>query len=519
MHRFRTAALVFALAGMFMLGGFILPDRTARTGPRLFQEVFTLVSNRYVDSLDTALLYEKAARGLLAELEDPYAVLYSPEELERFTIQHEGKYAGVGMLVEERDGAAMVRRVYPNTPAERAGLMPGDFILSLDGESVAGWPLDQVAGGLKGEPGTVVEVEIGRPGVDEAFQVRLTRAVIHIPAVPFTMLVDGGVGYVPLLQFNETSAEETAVAVAELLDRGASGIVLDLRGNGGGIVDQAIDIAGIFLPRGTAVAEQRERGLERIYVTHTVPVAPDVPLVVLVDQETASASEIVAGALQDHDRAVVIGQRTFGKGLVQSAYRLADGYILKMTTGKWYTPIGRSIHREREIVDGYLVETAEGDTAERPVFQSAAGRTIYGGGGIVPDLDVHPDTLDAAEQALVRAFAPQSQVVYGTLFDYAVELKSSVTPGFQVRPEWREEYYRRLVARGVDLDRAVFDAASSFVDRLLEDRVARLAFGDAEAKRRGLRDDAPLRKAIELLREGRDQHEIFARAAAVAARG
>lgn len=518
MHRLRTAAFVLALAGTFMLGGFILPERTAHTGPRLFQEVFTLVSNRYVDSLDTAVLYEKAARGLLAELDDPYAALYSPEELERFTIQHEGKYAGVGMLVEERDGAAMVRRVYPDTPAERAGLMPGDHILSLDGESVAGWPLDQVANGLKGEPGTTVEVRIRRPGIEETFEVTMTRAVIHIPAVPYTMLVDG-IGYVPLLQFNETSAEETAVAVAELLDRGATGIVLDLRGNGGGIVDQAIDIAGIFLPRGTPVAEQRERGLERIYVTHTTPVAPDVPLVVLVDQETASASEIVAGALQDHDRAVVVGQRTFGKGLVQSAYRLADGYILKMTTGKWYTPIGRSIHRDREMVDGHLVATAEADTADRPIFRSAAGRAIYGGGGIFPDLDVQPDTLDAAEQELVRAFAPQSPIVYGTLFDYAVELKSRVTPDFQVQPAWREEFYRRLVGRGVDLDRAVYDAGSSFVDRLLEDRVARLAFGDAEAKRRGLRDDAPLRKAIELLRTGRDQDEIFARAAAAASRG
>ncbi|HEX6939184.1 MAG TPA: S41 family peptidase [Longimicrobiales bacterium] len=520
----RSALFVLALAVTFVLGGFLLPASADQSGPRLFRDVISLVAGRYVDSLDASVLYEKAALGLVEELGDPYSVLYTPEELESFTIAHEGRYGGVGMLVGNQQGVAVVERVFPNTPSEHAGLQVGDRIVAVDGESTEGWPLEKVTGHLKGEPGTQVRVGIARPGIPEPFDVRMERAEIHIPAVPYSMVLDDGTGYIPLLQFSESASEEVEAAVRDLVAKGATRLVLDLRGNGGGIVDDAVEIAGLFLPQGSLVALQWERGgRNREYHTPDAPLAPDVPLVVLIDEWSASASEIVAGALQDHDRAVLVGETSFGKGLIQSAYHLDGGYILKMTTGKWYTPSGRTIHRERELVNGRLVavrDSAAQDTtlAARPTFRTDGGRTIYGGGGIVPDIVVQPDTLDTAEQAFVKAMVPHSQDLNLTLFDYAFELKSKVRKDFKVTAEMRDAFYRRLRDAGVEVDRELYDGAAAYVNRLIEDRVARMAFGDAEAKRRALADDAPLVRALELLRHGDTQAELIARAARLAGR-
>lgn len=518
MHRLRNLGLLVAFVSTFAVGGFVLSNADDRASPRLFQEVFTLVSTRYMDSLDAGSIYEKAARGLIAELGDPYAALYSPEEMEEFTVAHEGHYAGVGMLVEDQRGVARVSRVFPNTPAERAGAREGDGIIAVDGESTRGWPLERVTARLKGEAGTVVSVSFARPGVGTV-DVEMTRAVIRIPAVPFTTVLEDRTGYLPLLQFNETAADEVEAAVRRLLDEGAESLVLDLRGNGGGLVGHAIEIAGLFLPRGTPVAVQWERaGGEHTYHSPVEPLAPDVPLVVLVDEATASAAEIVAGALQDHDRAVVLGVATFGKGLVQSAYRLDGDYILKMTTGRWHTPSGRIIHRERDLIDGRLVAEApveRRDTAlaDRPVFHSSGGRVLYGGGGIVPDVFVFPDTLTDPEQNFVREILPYSQDFYLAVYDYAFELKDEVRPGFEVPQSWRDELFRRLLEREVEIDRETYDAARAYIDRNLRDRVARFAFGDAEALRMGLEDDAQLRDALELLRDGASQSELLARVA------
>jgi carboxyl-terminal processing protease len=511
MQHLRKAGFVAALLGTFVLGGFVLPDADDQSGAELFRDVLTLVSTRFVDTLDVSEVYERAAEGLIERLEDPYAALFSPEELEEFTVAYEGHYAGVGMLIEAQEGAAVVRRVFPNTPAERIGVQVGDRVISVDGEDVGGWPLERVANALKGDAGSQVEVRFRRLGVSDPIVARITRAVVRIPAVPYATLVEGDVGYVPLLQFNETAAEEVTAAVEELTGRGAKGLVLDLRGNGGGIVDHAVRIAGLFLPRGADIALQKERGADDTeYSNSDRPLAPDLPLVVLIDGGSASASEIVAGALQDHDRAVVLGTTSFGKGLVQTAYRVDGGYVLKMTTGKWFTPSGRSIHRERALVDGRLVEVDDSthfavDRAQRPTFHSDGGRVVYGGGGITPDLEIDPDTLGAGEQAFVAAIRPQSPDFTVTAFDYAFELKGQVGRDFEVTQAWREELFRRLAAKGVEIDRATYDAGRPYLDRYLGDLVARLAFGDAHAKMRDVENDRQLMKAVEVIHEGGSQ--------------
>jgi carboxyl-terminal processing protease len=516
MQHLRKAGFAAALAVTFVMGGFILPDRTALSGPNLFRDVVTLVSTRYIDALDVAEVYERAAAGLVSTLGDPYAELYSPADLEEFTMAYEGHYAGVGMLIESQQGVPVVRRVFPNTPAERNGVRIGDRVLSIDTEPVAGWPLERVANALKGEPGSIVVVEFQRYGVVNPLAARITRAVVRIPAVPFAAVVDEDVGYIPVLQFNETAAEEVATALGDVIQRGARGVVLDLRGNGGGMVDQAVQIAGFFLPAGSDVARQWERGADDSYYRNTGPaLVPHLPLVVLVDDASASASEIVAGALQDHDRAVVLGRTSYGKGLVQTAYRVDGGYVLKMTTGKWYTPSGRSIHRERTLVNGRLVEVDDSvhfatPSAQRPTYRSTGGRLVYGGGGIMPDLEVRSDTLSGAEQALVASLLPSSPDVSIVLFDYATELKDVVDPDFTVTQEWRDEVYRRLIDRDVDLERSVYDAGAVYIDRILADQVGRLAFGDAYALVRDAGNDTALMSAVDIIkRGGPEQRGLF----------
>ncbi|MEX2182542.1 MAG: S41 family peptidase [Gemmatimonadaceae bacterium] len=514
-----------AIAGLVLLplaaGAFVVQERAALSSARLFDQVLSLVGDSFVDSIGTHELYERAARGLVAQLNDPYSELYTPKQLEAFNTSTGGFYGGVGMLIEEHEGAIIVKQVYPHTPAEEAGIREGDRIVGVDTSSTRGWRLDQVSGGLRGVPGTKVKARFARPGVPQSFEVEFTRRTIRIPAIPFALNVDGRIGYIPVQQFNETTTREFADAYRRLQAEGVTGLVVDLRGNSGGFLDQALAMTNYFIPRGREIASVRGRAgaIER-YVAESSPIAPDIPLVILTDGYSASASEIVAGALQDHDRAIVVGTTSFGKGLVQSVYRLDGGYAIKLTTGKWYTPSGRSIQKERALdSNGRFVEVVpdslETDAVRggRPLFRSLGGRPVYGGGAITPDVIVPYDTLTSAEQKLARALVPRSQDVYLALYDYAFGLRNEVRPDFEVTAAMREEFRTRLVAKGVTVDRSDWDAGGLYIDRLLLNRIARHAFGDSTAKRREIPEDVQLRKAMDLLRRGPTTADLLAIAA------
>lgn len=515
----RRRFLLFGIiAAPLIAGGFVAQDRPATDGARLLDQVLTIVSGRFVDSVDAAVLYEKAARGLVHELNDPYSVLLSPKELATFTAQTGGKYGGVGMEIGEVQGFITVQRVFPHTPAEQAGVIEGDRIIQVDTANTRGWSTAQVSDVLKGRPGTKVAVKFLRTGVVELIPVTFTRANVRIPAVPYAIMLDGKIGYIPLQQFNETATEDLEASIKRLSSEGAKGLVLDLRGNGGGYLEQSATVANLFLKKGLEVSSVRGRaGFQEVLYATDNPTAPEIPLIVLTDGRTASASEIVAGALQDHDRAVIVGTTSFGKGLVQTVYPLDGGYALKMTTAKWYTPSGRSIQKERKLLpDGSFVEvlsdSMETDSVRksRPRFKSDAGRIVYGGGAVTPDVIVQPDTLTTEEQKLLNALAPKAQLVRSTLINYAVEQKGKVQLNFVVSKAWRDEFYNRLVAQGVKVDKAQFEAGGSEIDRLLGSSIARIAFGDSTAKRRDIADDAQLRRSLELLRRGQTQRDLFA---------
>jgi carboxyl-terminal processing protease len=514
----RTAAVTTLLLVPIVAGGFLLQEPATRSSAHLFDQVRTLIETRYVDSLKDAQVFEKAARGMVRELNDPYSELLTPKESESFNRSTNGRYGGTGMLLEQQTGVGvLVQRVFPNTPAAEAGVQEGDRITAIDGASTQGWAIDKVSEKLRGTPGSQVAVTYARPGVTEPIKLRFTRVVVHVPAVAYTGLFDGQIGYIPLQTFNENAADEVAGAVEKLEQQGAKGIVLDMRDNGGGIVDQALAVSGLFLQEGQEIVSVRARNTPaEVARAHGQHISSNIPLVVLVDGSSASATEIVAGALQDHDRALIVGTTSFGKGLVQSIFPLDGGYFLKMTTGKWYTPSGRSIHRERQLLpDGRFVEThpdsLETDSARktRPAFRSDAGRVVYGGGGITPDVIATDDTLSTVEQQFLRSIAPKAQIVQTELDSYAFELKGTVKRDFMASPAWATELTHRLSTRGVTIDPRFEAAATHLLGRELEHRVARMAFGEAAAKEREVRTDRPLTQAMDLLEKVANQRDLF----------
>jgi carboxyl-terminal processing protease len=520
MKRSRKAALVGALLIPVVAGGFILQSKAVREGPILFEQVMSLVSERFVDTLPNNDVFEKAARGLVRELNDPYSELLSPKDLKQFNSRTGGRYGGLGMLIAQDPETKLINieTVYPNTPAEAGGVREGDKIIKVGDKSTQGWTTTNVSDSLTGQIGTKVTVTFARPGVPTPITATFTRAEIHIPAVPFTLSFgpSNKVGYIPLIQFNDNASGDLSAAVKKYQAAGAKGVIIDLRANPGGILTQALDISNMFLPQGVQIAAVKGReGPAQVEIAKMQPIAPTIPLIVLTDERSASASEIVAGALQDHDRALVVGQTSYGKGLVQGVYSLDGGYALKLTTGKWFTPSGRTIQRPRKMVNGQYVEVqpdsneTNATKTKRPAYKSDGGRVVYGGGGITPDVIVADDTLTTAEQAFTKAMAPKGQDFFTVSTDYSMELAKTVGSNFTVQPAWVNEFYTRLQAKGVNIDRKVYDGANRYITRLLDQRVAHYVAGDSLAKRRDLPYDAPLRKAIEMIEKGGSQRELF----------
>ena len=535
MSRHRTTLVAGLLLVPIVAGGFLLQEPPKRANARLFEQVLSLVSRQYVDTLPNSELLTRTARGLVKELQDPYTELFSPKESEEFGRATGGRYGGTGMLLEEEeDKVVTVQRVFPNTPADDAGVLDGDRIVAIGDTATTGWGLAKVSDRLRGTPGSKVVVTFSRLGVPSPIRFTFTRREVHVPAVPFSTALNG-VGYIPLQTFNENAADEVQAAVKSLVAGGARGLVLDMRDNGGGIVEQALAISTLFLNDGQDIVSVRARGIPDEVSRASGPhAAIGVPLVVLTNGGTASASEIVAGALQDHDRALVLGTTTYGKGLVQSLYSLDGGYSLKLTTGKWFTPSGRSINRERRITDdgrvlegrledGKIIEGApdsaetEESRAKRPKHKTDGGRTVYGGGGIVPDFLVKEDTVTTIEQEFLRSVAPKGQQIRTVLQQYSLELRGQVARDFVVKPEWRTELRRRLNVSGVKIEARFDSVANVLLADELDRRIARRAFGDAEAKRRTLSEDRALLRAIDLLQRSKTQKDLLRTASAAQA--
>ena len=520
------------IASSVLLGGWFLQegavrDRNVYSQVRLFQEVVDYVSNEFYETLGDDELYDSAIEGLIDQLDDPNSSFISSDDWQDFALRTtEGQYGGVGLEVLDRDGYVTVVSPMPGGPGIRAGIRAGDQFFEIDGQPSAGWEVDQAVDILRGPPGSPVDVRMLRPGVEEPIPFTLTREVIQNLSVPYALRLEGDIGLVPIQVFRNTSTQELQRAIEQLRSEGPlNGLILDLRGNPGGLLDEGIAVSDLFLTEGLPIVETRGRGRGQnaTYYATQADTWPDLPVVVLVDETSASASEIVAGALQDHDRAVVIGAPSFGKGSVQTLFRLTGGNVLRLTTALWYTPVGRSIQKDREAIgplprgvlslQGALVQAE--DVQERPTFQTDAGRTLLGGGGITPDVWVMTDTLSVVETRALNNLYREAGTFSTGVFNYAVRYvqeNPGLAPDFTVTDGMLDGLITFLRERGFTVDDATLQQTDRFVRVRLEREVARQAFGEAGEAEHMLRYDPQVEEALRVLRGASGPTDVFAAA-------
>jgi len=530
----RKIVIVTAVAGLALAtGGWLLQHEAAPAGTvyqqaRLFEDVLAHVADYYVDSIDERRLYQLAIDGMLDQLHDPYSVFLKRDDFKALNEATTGNYGGLGIQIEVRDGWITVVAPLPDTPAERAGIQTGDQIVGLDARSTEGWKQDQAVKELRGEAGSVVELKVHRVGIEQPLTFKLTRAMIHVRSVQVSMMLDDKVGYVLLTPVSETSASELTEAVTGLLQKGMKSLVLDLRGNPGGLLDQGVAVSELFLDPGEEVVATRGRAPNstRTYRDAKPQPWPNLPVVVLANGGTASAAEIITGALQDHDRAVVVGTPTFGKGLVQSLWQLTPETALKLTTARWYTPSGRTIQRKSKNEEDQVaqVDAAElgRDTTKVDsslVFHTDHGRTVLGGGGIRPDVFIKPDTFTTAERAFMKALGSKIPTYQDVRASYALEVKGSgrvKSPAFSVTPEMVDEVLRRLRARGVAVPDSVVAGARTLIADDLGHEITRYVFGRPSEVRRRMDEDRQVQAALALVRRAKSPQDLLSLAAAQA---
>ncbi len=493
----------------------------------LMGRVFEYVYKNYVDEVDPQKISEAAVRGMLAEL-DEHSQYLPPQNYEDLMMSTEGEFGGLGITIVIRDHYPTVVSPIEGTPAFFMGIQGGDQIVDIEGQPTYDWTSDQAVKLLRGEPGTRVSLKIRREGAPEALPFTITRDIIKVESVPYAFMM-GDVGYVRIQNFSRTTASELRTKLDELEKQGAKGVVLDLRWNPGGLLTAAKEVGELFLDRGKLLVFTKGRLQQQNVSYYSEPrgqVHNRLPMVVLVNGSSASASEIVAAALQDHDAGLIVGKTTFGKGSVQTVYRLDEESALKLTTAKYYTPSGRSIHKDRHKDDSDL-DLTDADAApapspapglqpadpevprhEKEQFKTDMGRTVYGGGGITPDVEIDQPLLNDYQVALERD---------GALFSFATHYaaKHKPAPGFQADPavlaEFRAflaerekfpDYLQEYKLRPAAAD-SLFEVNRDYVARGIRREIMRRGFGAQAAYKVAIEEDTQLHEALALFRQAK----------------
>jgi carboxyl-terminal processing protease len=418
-----------------------MPDPAASYSFTKFDEVVSLVSQAYVDDPDLAAMVEGSIEGLLEKL-DPHSVYIPPEEQKNVEERFAGEFSGIGIQFDIRNQYLTVVSPIPGTPADRMGLRAGDKIVEIEGETAFGITNDQVRKRLRGPSGSKVEISVLRHGVDDPFEMKLTRGKIPIHSVEAAFMLDDDItGYIMISQFTAVTEGEFEDALRKLEKSGMKQLILDLRGNSGGYRGQAREVADRFINSGEIITttKGRARGASDT-LRATKRGTRDLPLVILVNRGSASASEIVAGAIQDHDRGLIIGQNTFGKGLVQLPFELADGSVVRITISRWYTPSGRCVQRPYDdgLVEYYMNGHENGDPeldsdTLKTVFYTRTGRKVYADNGIQPDVKLEPGLLSTYGSELMRERIPLAWTQ-----EYADEIKLNKSMDFKsFRDTWK----------------------------------------------------------------------------------
>ena len=500
-----------------------------------YSEAIELVEQNYAGDIDYEKATQAAIQGMLFTL-DPHSVFFPSTEFKKLKEDQASSFVGIGVQILRHDDGVYIQSVVPNTPASRAGLRYGDRVVAVDGKDAREWSSDEVSRNVRGDRGKEVEIKVERVGQPNALAFKIVRAAVPLPSIRNEFMIAPATGYVGLIGgFQQTSDEELREAFADLKKQGMRQLVLDLRNNPGGLLDQAIDVASEFLPRDAVVVSVKGRSeYTRAAVYKSTGTDPEqMPLVVLINRNTASASEIVAGAIQDHGRGLVIGETSFGKGLVQHVFTLPFNTGLTLTTARYYTPYGRSLQRDYSsgsLYDYYVrhddaenqqtIQPGQPSPAESgvprstnaPAFRTAAGRVFYGGGGITPDIEARPLTATPVRARIIEAaFYFTREIAGGTvpgLENYRVDKtqydrdpKSSDFPTNDRVLEAFRSFVRKDPAR--HLTDAQIDADLEFTKLRLRIEIITAAFGADEGQRVLLESDPQALRAMGMLPEAK----------------
>ncbi|MCF7794226.1 MAG: S41 family peptidase [Candidatus Cloacimonetes bacterium] len=487
---------------------------------QLFSEVLNTIRENYVEDLDISDLIDSAIEGMLDEV-DPHTTYFDEFEFDKFTSDTQGEFGGLGISIDKKGDYITVVTPIEGTPAYRMGIMAGDKIIKVDGESVVGVDTSASIKLMRGEPGTKVVITIERPGVDEELDFEIVRDVIKIKSIPYAFKMDNGIGYIRIRQFNANTTSELRDVLDDLENQGIRGLLIDLRFNPGGLLSEAITTVNEFIGKDKRVVFTKGRipQANQEYFTRYNRMRSGYPVVALINSGSASAAEIFAGSLQDWDKGLIVGQTSFGKGSVQRLFPLSDGKGLKVTTAKYYINSGRCIHKDlndkllkdERVLNGEIdreeIEKMEEEADEKNheiVFYTSKGRKVYGGGGVNPDIEIKQSLLNKFEIELRR----KSQF-FNYSVDYLLEHEVDVSEDFEVDDEMVSDFLDFAKQNEVEFEQADVDSSYTWIKNELEANIIGRKFGDVAQYKTAIKDDTQLQEALSYFDRFNTLDEMF----------
>jgi carboxyl-terminal processing protease len=518
MRRYRPVpAVIFAILVSALVGGLfgrnaLATDDKIPEHYRAFTAALNAIETNYVDKVESEALVTSSIRGMLSTL-DPHSSYFTPREYAQMRERQEGRYYGIGVSIQVFDGDVTAMNVFEGSPAYKKGIRRGDILARVEGEDAKGWTVDQAQRKLRGPKGTLVHVDVKRRGYEQMIPFELSRDEVYIPTVPAYFMIDATTGYIRMQDFGENTDRDVKHALRDLAGKGMRRLLFDVRANPGGPLDQAIKVANEFLPKGKMIVYTRGRiaNSDQDYRATEESEFTEIPIVLLANRNSASAAEIVTGALQDHDRAYVVGETTFGKALVQSVYRITAGAGLALTTAHYYTPSGRLIQRPWDAsFDEYLSYSLRDQDSSKPhnpsdLKHTDAGRPVYSGGGIEPDKRIagpiegfNPGRFGRGLYAR-GAFSNYAQK-YAAEGDNRVTIESTgrrlVKANFIVDDTMVADFRDQLKADRVRIDEDGFKKDADFIKAMIRFEIDNALFGIADARRHLIQVDPQAQAAL-----------------------